>query len=191
MLAGLTRSANDGPGHIQALRLEAALPNGAKHNGWFVPPPDTGRYGTDYTLRAIIAVLGIGANIPREAMYVIGFETPTRMLVTGDHRYVIHFAAHHLPPARYFWSLTMYNEAFYLVRNAINRYSIGNRTPGVKYNPTGSLDIYIQSTPPAGHRSNWLPSPKSGRFEVTLRMYGPKPSALHGTYRYPSITPLP
>jgi hypothetical protein len=57
----------------------------------------------------------------------------------------------------------------------------------VKYNRDGSLDIYVQSTPPAGHRSNWLPSPSSGQFEMTLRMYGPRASALRGTYRYPDI----
>jgi hypothetical protein len=188
VLAGLTSAADNGMARVTALRLQAAVANGAKHNGWFVPPADTGRFGTDYALRAIVAVFGIGANIPREAMYVIGFETPTRALLSGDHHYVIHFPAHHLPPARYFWSLTMYNFAFYLVANPINRYSIGNRTPGVKYNRDGSLDIYIQSTSPAGHRSNWLPSPSSGQFEMTLRMYGPRLSALHGTYHYPSIT---
>jgi hypothetical protein len=85
----------------------------------------------------------------------------------------------------------MYNEAFYLIANPINRYSIGNRTPGVKYNRDGSLDIYIQSTRPKGHASNWLPSPSTGRFEVTLRMYGPKPSVLKGRYRYPSIVQVP
>jgi hypothetical protein len=185
---GLRLAADEGLAHVAALKLQRALPNGAKHNGWYVPPPDTGAYGTDYTLRAIIAVNGIGANRPAEAIYPIGFMTPTGALIDGSHRYVIHFAAGHLPPARYFWSLTMYNSAFYLIRNPINRYSIGNRTPGLKYNRDGSLDIYIQSTAPAGHRSNWLPSPSSGRFQVTLRMYGPKPIALHNRYHYPSIT---
>ncbi len=188
VLAGLTSAADNGLATVNTLRLKAALANGAQHNGWFVPPPDTGRYGTDYSLRSIIAVNGIGANIPREAMYVIGFETPASGLVTGDHHYVIHFAAHQLPPARYFWSLTMYNYAFYLIPNPINRYSIGNRTPGVRYNADGSLDIYIQSTPPAGHASNWLPCPSSGQFEMTLRMYGPRTNALDGTYHYPAIT---
>jgi hypothetical protein len=82
----------------------------------------------------------------------------------------------------------MYNDAFYLIANPINRYSIGNRTPGVRYNRDGSLDIYVQSTPPAGHKSNWLPSPRTGRFQMTLRMYGPRQSGLRNTYAYPSIT---
>ena len=100
---------------------------------------------------------------------------------------MIHFPAGHLPPARYFWSITMYDNSFYLVPNPINRYAIGNRTQGVKYNADGSLDIYVQHTPPAGHQSNWLPSP-TGLFNLTLRMYGPRASVLNDTYAYPPIT---
>jgi hypothetical protein len=58
----------------------------------------------------------------------------------------------------------------------------------VKYNKDGSLDIYVQSTAPAGHRSNWLPSPSSGQFEVILRMYWPKSGVIKGSYTYPQIT---
>jgi hypothetical protein len=107
----------------------------------------------------------------------------------GAHDYRIHFAAGHLPPARYFWSLTNYNQAFFLVRNPINRYEIGNRSPGLRYNADGSLDVYLQRSTPTGHQANWLPSP-AGTFEVTLRLYGPRATALNRTYVYPAITKL-
>jgi hypothetical protein len=81
----------------------------------------------------------------------------------------------------------MYDQNFFLVQNPINRYELASHTAGLKRNPDGSLDIYIQHTPPAGHESNWLPSPASGRFEVTLRLYGPEASALRGRYTYPPI----
>ena len=106
----------------------------------------------------------------------------------GAHRYVIHVPASEIPPVRYYWSFTAYNTDLYLVRNPINRYAINQFTPGVKYNHDGSLDIYVQATAPAGHESNWLPSPSSGQFEVILRMYGPKKSVLDGAYKYPAIT---
>jgi hypothetical protein len=105
----------------------------------------------------------------------------------GAHDYLLRFPPGELPPARYFWSLTMYNDQFFLAANSINRYEIGNRTPGVQRNPDGSLDIYVQHAPPAGHESNWLPAP-TGTFEMTLRLYGPLPSALQGRYVYPGIT---
>ena len=64
--------------------------------------------------------------------------------------------------------------------------SLSDRTAGLKRNPDGSLDIYIQHSPPPGHESNWLPAP-TGQFEVTLRLYGPKSVALQQRYVYPAI----
>lgn len=189
-LSASTRSAliaavANGPTQINALRTELATPSILANNGWFVPPADIAKYGTDYRLRAVVALFGIAANRPAEAMYIVG-AVGGGALLNGAHNYVIHFAAGHLPPARYFWSVTMYNQAFFLVPNAINRYEIGNRSPGLHYNADGSLDVYLQRSEPAGHRSNWLPSPQ-GVFEVTLRLYGPLPTALHRTYVYPVI----
>jgi hypothetical protein len=85
----------------------------------------------------------------------------------------------------------MYNFADYLTANPINRYEISNRTPDVKYGPGHSLGIYVSSTPPAGHQSNWLPSPSSGQIVPIMRIYGPGTTALNGTYQYPTITEIP
>jgi hypothetical protein len=188
VIAGLTAAANGGTKAIAGIRAGFAAKAIATHHGWYVAAPDIGAYGVDYNLRAVVAIYGLGANRPIEAMYPVGAADTTGTLLDGSHRYVLHFNAGKLPPARYFWSLTMYNQAFYLIANPINRYAIGNRTAGVKYNPDGSLDVYLQATPPPGHQSNWLPSPASGEFEVTLRLYGPRQSALNDTYQYPSIT---
>jgi len=81
----------------------------------------------------------------------------------------------------------MYDKDFFLVANPLGRYELASHTRGLHYNPDGSLDIYLQSTAPPGHESNWLPAPASGNFETTLRLYGPKASALNRTYVYPPI----
>ena len=67
----------------------------------------------------------------------------------------------------------MYGTNFQLVENEINRYSIGDRNPELKYNDDGSLTIYIQSQAPQGHEGNWLPSPGKGLFRINYRIYLP------------------
>jgi hypothetical protein len=59
----------------------------------------------------------------------------------------------------------------------------------LKYNADGSLDIYIQAKSPGSHKeSNWLPTPPSGMFNLTIRIYQPKQEALDGTYKLPPVT---
>ena len=91
-----------------------------------------------------------------------------------------------LPPAKAFWSLTLYSPDHYLVPNAVDRYTL--RDTGLRRNADGSIDVAIQHDAPDGDRTNWLPAP-SGPFVVTLRMYWPLPPGLDGTYRIPSIQP--
>ena len=187
-VAGLQAAVAAGPSKVYALRAGIVLPSEAKHNGWYVAPSDIGNFGTDYDLRAVVAVYGIAANIPAEAMYPVGSFDNHGALLNGADKYVIHIPAGDFPPVNYYWSFTAYDQNLYLVGNSINRYAINQFTPGVKRNADGSLDIYVQATPPAGHVSNWLPVPSSGQFEIILRMYGPKRSALDDAYSYPPIT---
>ena len=71
------------------------------------------------------------------------------------------------------------------VLNPIDRFAIGDRDK-LKFNQDGSLDIYIQAeSPGADKESNWLPSPKSGAMGPTMRIYGPRPEALDGTWAPP------
>jgi len=119
-------------------------------------------------------------------MYVVGAADQFGHLLNATHD-VIHVPAGQLPPARYFWSLTTYDDKYFLVPNPINRYSLGNRSEGLKFNPDGSLDIYLQHNPPAGHESNWLLAPTTRNFEVTLRMYGPAANVITDHYTYPAI----
>jgi hypothetical protein len=188
VLAGLRAAVAGGHDHVFALRVSIATPSILSTGGWFVPPNDTGHYGTDYKFRAVVAIYGIAANRPAEAMYIVGAADQQHQLLDGSRRYLIHFTAGQLPPpARYFWSLTVYDQNFFLVPNPINRYEVSSHTAGLRHNVDGSLDIYVQRVRPAGHGSNWLPAPASGQFQITFRLYGPQPPALDRTYVYPPI----
>ena len=90
-----------------------------------------------------------------------------------------------------FWSLTMYDTPdFYLVANEIDRYSIGNTTPGLLVADDGSITITMARARPAGDRAaNWLPTPE-GAFRPILRMYVPDDDILTGAYEIPAIRRL-
>ena len=77
-----------------------------------------------------------------------------------------------------FWSLTMYDVLdFYLVANPIDRYSTGDRTPGLQTGRDGSVTIYLQTDSPGPDKdANWLPMP-TGAFRPITRLYQPAPAA--------------
>ena len=64
-----------------------------------------------------------------------------------------------MPPAKGFWSPTMYDASFSFVANPLNRYTLSARNE-LKTNPDGSVDPLIQhESPGKGEESNWLPAP--------------------------------
>jgi hypothetical protein len=93
------------------------------------------------------------------------------------------------PPVNACWSLTMYDDARFLVDNPIGRCAVGDRDPLVR-DPHGSLTVHIQSArPDAAAEPNWLPAP-SDRFTLALRMYWPKRKVLRGRWTPPAVTRL-
>jgi len=159
---------------------------GTEVNGWRVPPPTLGNFGTDYGLRAQVALFGLGANLAKDAIYPTAFVDGDGQALNGANRYRLHFDKGHLPPANAFWSLTMYDAQSFLVANPINRANIAGWMPLI-FNADGSLDVYIQhNAPSTPEESNWLPSP-AGPFSVTLRVYWPKESMLDGSWTPPAI----
>ena len=165
--------------------LQESQKFGKKVNGWQIMN-DIGTYGINYLTRAIVAMIGIGANLPQDAIYPTTFADSDGKLLNGTNKYVIHFAKGKLPPVNAFWSITMYNSSSYLVPNSINRYALGDRD-NLQFNKDGSLDIYItHDAPQEKYLSNWLPAP-SQDFNLTLRMYWPKRTALNGSWTPPGV----
>ena len=173
----------------------AALPDVARttitnqalaNRGWAMPNPIIGAYGTDYTFRAGVAAIGLGANTPVESVYPTGFGDADGRPFDGASRYRMTFAPGRPPPARAFWSLTMYDEDGYLVANAQRRYAVGDSHPPLRRKPDGSIVVVLQRTEPAEDDVNWLPTPP-GRFRINLRLYLPEPRVLDGTWRPPPV----
>jgi hypothetical protein len=168
-------------------KLQAdAKKTGKPINGWNMLPMNIANFGTAYGERAVVALIGLGANLPADATYPMAYVDGEGKPLTGQNRYVLHFDKGQMPPVNAFWSITMYNAESFFVDNALNRYNLAGWMP-LKYNEDGSLDLYFQKdSPGADKESNWLPAPE-GEFSLTMRMYWPKESALDGTWHPPAV----
>ena len=198
--AGRVPSRNAEPA-IRAI-LAAAVESGhhAIHSrpGWLIDTREVNGWMVSYGItsfirdpldRAVVAKLGPGCLVPQEGLYFSLLKGPDDLPLTGDKAYVLHFPATALPPVDAFWSLTMYGGDRALVDNPINRYAIGDRTEGLRFEPDGSLRILIQHERPASGTSNWLPAPapNAAPFHLFLRTYQPRAELASGEYRMPPL----
>ncbi|MBM3103710.1 DUF1254 domain-containing protein [Pseudomonas sp. V1] len=154
---------------------------------------DRKRIGTDYMSRTLGVVLGIFGNVKEQAVY---YPTPLddkgQPLNGSKANYTISFPKGGTPPVKFFWSYTMYKmPERLLVENPIHRYSISNKTEGVKPNQDGSLTLYVSHASPGKDKeSNWLPAP-DGPFWLVLRNYGPDKTVMDHTYKAPLVVAKP
>lgn len=161
---------------------------GIRVNGWKMSSPfgDRSFYNGRWLVRAGAARAGIYGNNAEEAVYPM-----TRTLADGtqldggSHNYKITFAAGQLPPAKAFWSITMYDgNTELLIKNPIDRYLVNSpMLPGMRKNADGSLTVLIQRESPGKEwEANWLPAP-NGPIYLVMRLYWPKTEQ-------PSVLPL-
>ena len=171
-------------------KLDAASKAAGKPiNGWNVLPMNVANFGTDYGTRAVVALIGLGANLPKDAVYPSAFVDGDGKPLDGANRYVVHFPKGEAPPVNAFWSVTLYDDNSFFVPNPINRYAVSSWMP-LKKNADGSIDLYVQHASPGKDKeSNWLPAPEKS-FNLTMRMYWPQdkaPSILDGSWKPPVV----
>lgn len=171
-------------------QIKVGLQYGARRvNGWGVPSPHVGQFGDDYGLRAAVAYGGLSALPASEAVYLNLETDPSGAPLDGRKAWKLV-----VPPieAKAFWSLSMYEKVadgrLFFSANPIGRYSIGDRTPGVKRAADGSLEILLQHEAPAD-TSNWLPTP-AGPYAITLRAYLPTDAMRNGQAALPRLQPV-
>lgn len=185
---------------LEAGFFKAHLAAGTRH-GWIEYNPPGSKLGSadqpDHRLRAASLALGMGilGVSPDEANYWITFSDSRGQPLTGASAYRLRLPPGGIP-VQAFWSVTLYSaekDGQFLVPNALGRHHVGSRTPGLVRNADGSIDLWIQpSPPPAERRANWLPTPADGRpFTLFARAYEPGPAIRRGTFRMPEVEPLP
>jgi len=155
-------------------------------NHWSMNTATMGVYGNYYLKRAIVAQVGLGANLPEDAIYPLNLGDSEGMPLDGANKYVLHFEKGTTPPVNAFWSITLYDNEGFQVGNKLNRFAISSYMP-FKLNDDGSLDLYFQNESPGKDlEANWLPAPK-GPFNLCMRLYGPKSDALTGKWNPPAV----
>jgi hypothetical protein len=145
-----------------------------------------GVFGNYYLKRAIITQVGLGANLPEDAVYPLNLADQTGKALDGASKYTLHFDKGAMPPASAFWSVTLYDSDGFQVANSLNRFALSSWMR-FKFNSDGSLDLYFQNeSPGADNEANWLPAPKRP-FSLTMRLYAPKSEALTGQWNPPPV----
>jgi hypothetical protein len=156
------------------------------HNNWQIARLDR-RMSGDPMIGAAGAMLGLLWNPVEISGYDIGFLDGTGAPLHGNNRYVLRLDPP--PPVNAFWSLTLYSaKTGFLTANPINRYSVGDRTPGIVYGENGKLSIFIQHEMPTDptERANWLPAPAEPYYLI-IRYYSPRAPLLTGDWMPPAL----
>jgi hypothetical protein len=181
--AGLERAAPDAHRMITQ-RMPRVVPIA---NNWQLVRLDK-RMSGEPMIAAGGAMLGLLWNPSEINTYDIAFFDVNDAPLDGRNAYVLRFDPP--PPVDAFWSVTMYSaETQLFVPNAIDRYSVGDRTAGTVYGADGSIEIFLQAEEPTDpvERANWLPAPE-GPFYLVTRHYSPQASILTGDWLPPPVT---
>jgi hypothetical protein len=158
-------------------------------NGWFYFPTNIGQAKTtDYVMRSAWQSLwGIVAHPPYECTYLWASLDQNGERLNSTGKYELYMRKDQFPKVEAFWSFTMYQD-FNLVVNDANRWAIRENMKGLKLDADGGLRIYIQSERPSEDKvSNWLPAPKSGNFNITMRNYMPSAEIVEQRYDPPVL----
>ena len=176
---------------VEQARMIARMARGRQTfvQGWSYTRPNLGDYDQDYLYRAVIALMGLGALPVAEAMYLRA-EGDGDGVFTGDGPWRLTLPAN--LPLDAFWSLSMYETTpdgqMFFTENPLNRFAIGDRTPGLKRDADGAVELWISRADPGGERTaNWLPAPKSGPFGMIMRLYLPRAEVLDGRWKLPAV----
>lgn len=158
-------------------------------NGWRGGNKGLGRYGTNYAFRARVARMGLGANLPEDAVYMSTEYDVEGALLNGANRYRIHFGPDELPPVHGFWSITLYGMDGFLTPSPNGKHALGDRDNLIRGND-GGITIQLSASPPKEEDVNWLPAPAGEGFNLTARFYYPKDDILSGKWQMPAVRRL-
>jgi len=136
---------------------------------WMQPKGET-------NLDALVAASVIGPiGLPAAEAEYPAIATSDGRPMNAMHDYVIRMTKDELPPAKAFWSVTLYDlQNGFFIPNDRRKYSVGDNA-GMILNEDGGIEIYVAADKPDGvPEENWLPiNRKNEDLSINLRIYVP------------------
>lgn len=170
-LASLSQGVKDGAEQVEQALEKLAV----RKNGWDLDA-NFGKRGQEPSRQAATVLRGLGNwPVASEALVYIARVDDGDRVLAGAHDYVVHFDKGKLPPAKAFWSISMYSARTAGLVPGAKRAELTD--VAAKKSPDGSLDVILQGDAPAKNESNWLPAPKADSFILVLRVFQPADDA--------------
>jgi hypothetical protein len=150
----------------------------------------TGRDSYPVDARAMLSTLAFfsARHVGDAHYYLIADRDRTGRPLDGSATYMVRVPSP--VPVTQYWSMTVYNRDTHSFIRKAEWVGRSSRTPGVKINADGSVDVYFAPSVPLAKRSNWIPTDPHGRFEVVARFYGPQKALFDKTWKLPGIERL-
>ena len=176
---GMADGFRDAMSVISANRAALGVPT---PEGW-TRVADKGRHGPNLLNRAIMNLVGLGANVVEENTSFNTYVDAEGEPLDGHRSYEI--VLDDPPKCEAFWSITLYEAGSGMLYDAPDgRHSVGSASGG--RTAVGSGRIVVGHEP--GSADAWLPAPR-GPFFLVLRIYGPGPDVVAGRWTPPAVRP--
>lgn len=162
--------------------------------GWWAVVDGLGDGDAGYEWRAGTALGGLGGLDAQEAVYAVRTTDQFGEPLDGRRDYRLTVPASGIP-AQAFWSISLYelmpDGRKFFTHNPINRYAIGDRTPGIRRGADGAMHLALQRhrPPTDDEAANWLPTP-DGPFSLSLRAYHPSDALRRWDIQMPTLERL-
>ena len=130
-------------------------------------------------------------GLPADQAVYPGIHTDDGKPMNAQRDYVIRMSKDEIPPARAFWSVTLYSKDGYFIPNDQRKYSVGENS-GFKLNKDGGIDIHFAANKPEGvPDENWLPINRAEiDIDAMFRIYAPDAERMK-TWKTPRLEMLP
>ena len=156
-------------------------------NGWSMNTDTMGVYGNYYLKRAIVAQFGLGANLPEDAIYPLNLVDEDGKPLDGANNYVLHFEKDDAAAG-----------GRLLVGHAVRRRGLPGRQPAqpVRGQQLDAVQVqrrrlarplHPERQPGRRTRKRTGCRRREGPFNLTMRLYAPRQTALDGRWNPPPL----